>query len=70
MDYQIFFVIVALLALVLSLMLLLAPKSLIKASEILNKDIDTTPVFTGHKKFFGALTTIFGFIMLYLRLSS
>ena len=68
MDYNIFFIIAATLALFLSLMLLLAPKLLIKTSEVLNKDFDTSTVFTSHRKLFGALTTILGLIMLYITL--
>ena len=68
MDYKLFFIIAATLALFLSLMLLMAPKMLIKTGEVLNKDFDTSTIFTSHRKLFGALTTILGLIILYFTL--
>ncbi len=65
MDYKIFVIIAATLALFLSVMLLVAPKLLIKTSEVLNRDIDSTKYIMNHRQFFGVTILVLGVLMLY-----
>lgn len=65
MDYKIFVIIAATLALFLSVMLLVAPKLLIKTSEVLNRDIDSTKYIMNHRQVFGVIILVLGVLMLY-----
>ncbi len=65
MDYKIFVIVAATLALILSVMLLVAPKLLIKTSEILNRDIDSTKYIMNHRQVFGMIILALGVLMLY-----
>lgn len=66
MDYKIFVIIAATLALFLGVMLLAAPKLLIKTSEVLNRDIDSTKYIINHRLFFGVLILVLGVLMFYI----
>jgi len=66
MEFHDFIIMAATLALLLSIMLLLAPKALIKTSEVLDKNIDSAKYYRKNKFLIGILTTILGSLMLYL----
>lgn len=68
MEYKTFFIIVATLALFLSVMLLVAPRLLVRTSEILNRDVDSSKYIMKNRLFFGGFITVLGFIMLYFLL--
>ncbi|MFQ6677175.1 MAG: hypothetical protein ACE5D0_02540 [Fidelibacterota bacterium] len=66
MEYKTFFILAATLALFLSIMLLAAPKALIKTSEVMNKSIDSSQYYKKNRVLFGILTILLGCLMLYL----
>lgn len=65
MDYKIIFIFPATMALLLSVMLLTAPKVLIKIGEFFNRSIDSTKYFKNYRVIFGILTTALGGLMMY-----
>ncbi len=66
MEFKDFLIVAATLALILSVMLLAAPKALIKTSEVLNRDINSTEFFSKNRVPIGCLLVGLGVLMLYL----
>lgn len=66
MGYQLFIIVSATLALFLSVMLLVAPKMLVKTSEVLNKEIGSTKFLMKNVRAIGVVITTLGVIMLFI----